>query len=162
MKKSLFSIDGFDAIFEGYTDGTHWNGWAKPYFTKEVGMDIVRCNNMANDLAYHMSYNEKTDSFIRLDDEFEPEVFQGIDTNGLHLYPIGNACWVWDDIADYQSDQTKKLMAYLRKEYDWLNCEQLYDVYYSIAQDIDYDMDSHEVEVFADNFILEYRSKMND
>ena len=160
MKKSLFTIDGFDAIFEGYTDGRHWNGWACPYFTKEVGMEICRANNTVNDLAYHMSYNEKTDSFIRLDDAFEPEVFDSVDIDGLHLYPIGNMCWIWDDLADYQSEQSKMLMAYLREEYFYLDCERLHDAYYGICQEIDGYMTDREVKIFADGFMTAFdRSK---
>ena len=101
MRKAKFTIDGFDAVFEGYTDGTYWNGWAKPWFTKEVGDRIVKANNSVNGLAYHMSYNAKTDSFIRLDEDFEPEVYQGVDIDGLHLYPIGNMCWIWDEYYDH-------------------------------------------------------------
>ena len=95
MRKTKFAIDGYDGTFEGYTDGRLWNGWDCPYFTKEVGMEICLENNKVNDIAYHMAYNEKTDSFIRLDDMFEPEVFQGVDIDGMHLYPIGNASWIW-------------------------------------------------------------------
>jgi hypothetical protein len=38
FRKGFFSIDGStdpDRIFEGYTDGTTWNGWARVVFTKE-------------------------------------------------------------------------------------------------------------------------------
>ena len=38
MKKGYFSIDGkkdLNEIFEGYTDGALWNGWACVTFTRE-------------------------------------------------------------------------------------------------------------------------------
>ena len=38
FRKGYFSIDGkadLDEIFEGYTDGTTWNGWACVVFTRE-------------------------------------------------------------------------------------------------------------------------------
>ena len=97
MRKTRFAIDGYEGTFEGYTNGRIWNGFACPCFTKEVGMEICRANNEVNDATYHMWYDEKTDSFIRLDDMFEPEVFTGVDVDGMHLYPIGYACWIWDE-----------------------------------------------------------------
>lgn len=36
MHESAFEIDDNIAIYDGYTDGTHWNGWACPWFTKET------------------------------------------------------------------------------------------------------------------------------
>ena len=134
MKKSLFNIDGFDAIFEGYTSGRHWNGWACPYFTKEVAESIMKVNNKIAGEDCPMSYDAKTDTFSRYYDEDSNDEFQGEDINGMHLYPIGTCCWIWDDLADYQSEQSKKLMEYLREEYFWLDCEQLHDVYYGICQ----------------------------
>ena len=159
MKKSLFTIDGIDAIFEGYTDGRHWNGWACPYFTEEVANQIMRVNNKINGEDYQMRYDEDYDAFIR-DEDDELYGIQGVDIDGLHLYPIGNACWIWDDIAEYQSDQTQKLMEYLREEYFWLNCEQLHDVYYGICQEINGYMTDEQVKIFADGFMTAYgRSK---
>lgn len=157
MRKTLFTIDGIEAVFEGYTDGSHWNGWAKPWFTKEIAEEIMRINNAYYTFGeWQMRYDAEQDAFIREYEDEEPDVFQGKDINGLHLYPIGNAYWVWDDLAEYQSEQTKKLMKYLREEYFYLNCEQLYDVYYGIAQEIDDYMTDDEVKIFADGFMAAY------
>lgn len=38
MHESAFEIDDNIAIYDGYTDGTHWNGWACPWFTKETAI----------------------------------------------------------------------------------------------------------------------------
>lgn len=159
MKKSLFTIDGINAIFEGYTNGQHWNGWACPYFTKEVGMQIVQIfNNQTHMLEdEYMRYDENIDAFIRKDACYdEPEMFHGIDIDGMHLYPIGTMNWIWDDLADYQKEQNKMLMEYLQNEHHWLNCEQLYDVYYGILQEINGYMSDKEVKIFADGFITAY------
>lgn len=162
MRKSLFTIDGFEAIFEGYTDGRHWNGWACPYFTKKVADDIMHVNNKLNDEEYHMHYNAETDTFSRTSgfEEIEDE-FQGVDINGLHLYPIGTMCWIWDDLADYQNEQSKMLMEYLQDVYHYLDCEQLYECYYGICQEINGYMSDKEVKIFADGFMTAFdrRSK---
>ena len=157
MKKTLFTIDGIEAVFEGYTDGSHWNGWACPWFTKEVAEQIMRINNAYYIFGeWQMRYDAGKDAFIREYEDEEPDIFQGKDIDGLHLYPIGNMSWVWDDLAEYQSKQSKMLMTYLREEYFWLNCEQLYDVYYGIAQEIDGYMSDEQVRTFADGFVAAY------
>ena len=35
MKKSLFTLSDNEEQFEGYTDGSLWNGWANVHFTRE-------------------------------------------------------------------------------------------------------------------------------
>lgn len=155
MRKTLFTIDGFDAVWEGYTDGKHWNGWACPYFTKEVADDIMRINNADNN-GTEMYYVPTTDTYVRTWDDGNDEEFDGIDINGMHLYPIGNMCWIWDDLADYQSDQSKMVMEYLREEYFWLNSTQLYDAYYGIIGEIDGYMSDEQVKIFADGFMTAY------
>lgn len=157
MKKSLFTIDSFGAIFEGYTDGQHWNGWACPWFTKEVADEIMRVNNESYcGVEYQMRYDEEQDAFIQDDGYDEPYVIKGYDIDGLHLYPVGNMNWIWDDLAEYQNEQTKKLMAYLQKQYGELNCEQLNEVYYGICQEIDGYMSHRQVQSFADGFMTAY------
>lgn len=157
MHKSYFTIDGFDGIFEGYTDGTHWNGWAKPWFTKKVAMDILRCNNVVNGEDYPMTYDQIKDEFKRPYDDEDFEIFKGYDIDGIHLYDIGTCCWIWDDLADYQSEQSKYLLKYLLEEYKHLDCVKLYDVYYGILQELDSDYTNNEVKIFADGFMAAYK-----
>ena len=45
MLESAFEIDDNIAIYNGYTDGTHWNGWACPWFTKETALEIADAHN---------------------------------------------------------------------------------------------------------------------
>ena len=41
MKLSKFTLSDDDEEFEGYTDGTLWNGWANVYFTREQVVDFL-------------------------------------------------------------------------------------------------------------------------
>ncbi len=42
MRKSTFMLDATgEAIFEGYTDDSEWNGWAVPMFSFEQAQKIV-------------------------------------------------------------------------------------------------------------------------
>ena len=106
MFKSKFQIED-GPIYEGYTKGNHWNGWACPWFTKETALEIADAHNalmnefnalLPNNKSYAI-YNETEDTFIFYGyDEAETEEFKGKDftINGktLHLYPIGNGCWI--------------------------------------------------------------------
>ena len=40
LRKTLFSYDDGETIFEGFTLGETWNGWAMPYFTLETAEAI--------------------------------------------------------------------------------------------------------------------------
>lgn len=134
MRKTKFNIGDSENIYEGYTDGRLWNGWATPYFTKEVA------DKMVKDYEEAMYYEERLDAYIVVDNNhdnlidsgakdlvdriikyIEPdmtkdyevknivsillgldfEVFRGedieIDGEILHLYDIGNSCWIWDE-----------------------------------------------------------------
>ena len=159
MRKTLFTIDGVDAIFEGYAEEGHWNGWAKPWFTKEVGMKIVEIfNKGAHPIKdSYMRYDAENDIFIRKDICYdEPEIYKGYDVDGMHLYPIGNMCWIWDNLADYQNEQSKMVMEYLQDVYHYLDCEQLHDAYYGIIGEINGYMTEKEVKIFADGFMTAF------
>lgn len=134
MRKTKFNIGDSENIYEGYTDGRLWNGWATPYFTKEVA------DKMTKDYEEAMYYEERLDAYIVVDNNHDNlidsgakdlvdrifkyaqpdmtrdyevknivsillgldfEVFRGedIEVNGeiLHLYDIGNSCWIWDE-----------------------------------------------------------------
>lgn len=98
MRKTNFQICDDDRIYEGYTDGTLWNGWECPWFTKEVAdriMQDLKCDDVETE------YDENTDSYIvRTIDDIE-DVFDGEYVNTedgtKFLYPIGAWCWIWDE-----------------------------------------------------------------
>ena len=154
MRKSLFTIDGIWAMFEGYTDGKKCNGMARPYFTKEVADKIAETYNAEEDYC-EMRYNAEKDCFETLTYNTEhDEEFKGVDIDGMHLYPVGNT-W-WNDLADYQNKQEKMLMEYLLKQYSWLNHTQLYDVYYGICQEINGYVSDEATKHFADGYMYAY------
>ena len=72
MHESAFEIGDNIAIYDGYTDGTHWNGWACPWFTKETALEIADAHNalmnefnalLPNNKACAI-YNKTEDTFI--------------------------------------------------------------------------------------------------
>ena len=40
MKLKKFQINE-DKIFQGFSDGSNWNGWSNPYFTLEVAKEVL-------------------------------------------------------------------------------------------------------------------------
>lgn len=112
-RKTKFYIDAFDGEFEGYTLGQHWNGWACPFFTKEVGMQVVEEFEKFNDKegwgkGYKAWYDKEKDAFCFVDpnstEEDDPEIYEGHDivfeNKTLHVYPIGSFGWVWDEVRE--------------------------------------------------------------
>ncbi len=99
MKKTRFVIDTNEKIYEGYTDGTLWNGWECPWFTKEVTEEMMRDLNKE---GVKTEYDEERDSYIVHQIDDEPDVYDGADVvteEGIkHLYPIGAWCWIWDEV----------------------------------------------------------------
>lgn len=111
MRKAKFGIDPSDEEFVGYTTGYLWNGWATPYFTKEVADEILKSNNQhyidngMNKEGYYAVYNAEKDQYEFYDPDLEePDVFEGeycetVDGR-LHLYGIGAYYWIWDEIEE--------------------------------------------------------------
>jgi hypothetical protein len=96
MEKSKFSIESLPGqIFEGFTTGEDWNGWACPYFAFEEACRIVEAHNKSNELP--AVYDENKDTFIF---EFpdEPEEYTAEQINGQKLYGIGTGGWIWESV----------------------------------------------------------------
>ena len=105
MYKKVFTIDGFDYVYIGYTSGRRWNGWATPHFELAEALEVMHEYNECSDEIL-MEYDKVYDQFYKLDkDSGELETWKGEDLNtaeGIkHLYGIGAYSWVWDDITDY-------------------------------------------------------------
>jgi hypothetical protein len=98
--KSHFYIDD-SKIYEGYTAGNTWNGWACPYFTKEVALNILKAMADAGDIAEY-SYDEVTDEIKYTFANEEPESERGVmiryGKDSLKAYGLGSFAWVWCDV----------------------------------------------------------------
>ena len=127
MRKSRFGIDTNEEEFVGYTTGALWNGWATPYFTKEVADEILKSNNqvyIGNGMdkeGYYAVYNAEKDQYEFYDPDLdEPDVFEGeycetVDGK-LHLYGIGAYCWIWDEIEEEQESKAEQVYITLDPE----------------------------------------------
>ena len=80
MKLTKFQIED-DKIFEGFSDGSNWNGWSNPYFTLEVAKEV---------LNYYQNQEciESRESWLNWDLKVD-KTFMGID---LYCFGFGY-CW---------------------------------------------------------------------
>lgn len=100
MHKTVFTIDGFNGAFIGYTDNSRWNGWATPYFEKAEALEVMKEYNECAESP--IFYNEEYDTFYHFGtDSFSGEMWRGenyaTDDGIRHLYSIGAYSWIWDD-----------------------------------------------------------------
>lgn len=94
-RKAKFSVEGLDGEFEGWTDGTTWNGWAKPRFELAAARLLAR--------VFEGTFDEQRDCFITKSGDGEDEIWAAeiISILGgtlLKVYPIGAGAWIWDEI----------------------------------------------------------------
>ena len=80
MKLTKFQIED-DKIFEGFSDGSNWNGWSNPYFTLEVAKEV---------LEYYQNQEclESRESWLNWQLKVD-KTFMGID---LYCFGFGY-CW---------------------------------------------------------------------
>jgi len=87
VRKGRFSIDGGE-IFEGYTDGATWNGFAMPMFTREVAERVIdKYNNYDGQPGGYTGYPFNDPSIV-----VDPDTKKAI-----LVYGIGSGGWVWEE-----------------------------------------------------------------
>lgn len=100
--RGRFSLDALgNAEFEGFTDGQTWNGWACPYFTYDMALNVLRAST-AN--GYTWRYDEESHSFLVWHDDdpenFEPDKFEEssilVDGADTIVYAVGAFSWAWE------------------------------------------------------------------
>lgn len=98
LRLTRFSIDaiGEDVLFDGFTTGDTWNGWACPYFTFEQAQQLMRAYEENRMRAW---YDQDFDAFSFKvgNDDSESDTFSVIEVEGRKLYPIGAFCWIWEE-----------------------------------------------------------------
>jgi hypothetical protein len=98
MRTAKFSIDVYgDQVFDGYTQGETWNGWACPFFTFEQAQRIVQAHKGFELAAW---YDKEQDSFafcFEQDRTADRDEFGSKKIEGQKLYPVGSHCWIWEE-----------------------------------------------------------------
>lgn len=110
FRRSRFEIAHVQGPYDGFTRGETWNGWAVPYFEKEVALQIAEdYNRVSKDLGGNVAgafaqYDEEEDAFLFYDSVNEGEVYYSaciIFLRGREVttYPIGTREWTWEEAA---------------------------------------------------------------
>lgn len=94
-RRARFEIEGVEKTFEGWTDGTLWNGWAKPHFGFAVAQAVAQ--------EFGGEYREGQDAFVTKTNGNEEETWEAVIISSLgeirtKVYPIGAGAWIWDRV----------------------------------------------------------------
>ena len=98
FRMGRFLLEGSPTKFEGWTDGTLWNGWATPHFELETAKRVIKAIQSPK-----ASFDEKKDAFLTESPDGEAEVWQAeqiqsADGKQIKGYPIGAWSWCWDEV----------------------------------------------------------------
>jgi len=98
FSKGLFMLEGIEEKFEGWSDGTLWNGFEKPHFSKHTAVLVLTAT------GYKWKFEEAQNCFLVFgEDEDEPTVYAvGLislpDGGTEKVYAIGAGDWIWDKV----------------------------------------------------------------
>ncbi len=102
FRAARFTADWLDegTTLVGFTDGLRWNGWAMPYFSREVGLRL--CS-----LLPSLTFDAERNAFVSVcedypeDEQEEAFAVRTVEVDGkqLELYAIGAGSWTWDEIS---------------------------------------------------------------
>jgi hypothetical protein len=99
MYKSKFTFSDGTEEFEGYTDGTLWNGWANVFFTREQLVEVMSPYDVKF-LDAHTPLNKRDYpvAIVYFEDEEvlestpicleTGEILEGYSTNGLEFMEV--------------------------------------------------------------------------
>ena len=108
MKLTKFQIEE-DKIFEGFSDGSTWNGWENPYFTLEVAKDV---------LNYYRNHSNEESKEQWLNWDLKPsKKYMGID-----LYFFGGG-YIWSEVTKEELeriDLINKVIDICKKDDEYL------------------------------------------
>lgn len=100
MRGSRFAIDFLGGhIFEGYTLGEEWNGFACPYFTFEQAQCLMEEWRASGRGAYFDAGLDRFTFEVDTAEGKDSDNFSAVELDGVKLYPIGASCWIWEEVA---------------------------------------------------------------
>jgi len=95
LAMSYFCIDGDKERVRGFTDGSHWNGWANPKCLKsDVEKWLKEC-----EMEYQFKGNDLIITFEGSDpDTFHSAVYDTARIGKVRLYDMNGL--IWDDVRE--------------------------------------------------------------
>lgn len=102
FRKTRFSLEGLDGkSFEGYTDGSLWNGWEMPYFALKAAQSVLD----ALGATWTLQEDKKVLRAIldlgngQEEVEWEAVLLDLPDGGSVQAYPIGAGSMIWGEEA---------------------------------------------------------------
>lgn len=98
FRASKVAYDGGDT-YPCMLSDRRWNGWAMPYFTLEVALQIAA--------AQHDYMKYEDDRFIFGCPEETPEEWERFEPeiiDGQKMYPIGAGSWCWCEVVEGEEE----------------------------------------------------------
>lgn len=101
LKEAVFCFDGHtDTTFPGYTNGDTWNGWACPYFERDIAEQVaeywMEIHEDNPDEGFESEYDPRRDAFLFHEPVHdEPLIFESTEVEGKRLYAVGAYHWTW-------------------------------------------------------------------
>ena len=93
MKKALFTLDCSENVYNGFTDGSTWNGWFMPWLPLSEVQRFLSLESFPPDCGPRFVW-EGSD-LIELSEDGERDSTPVKIIDGLLCYQLGNG-WVWD------------------------------------------------------------------
>jgi hypothetical protein len=97
--KSVFTLEGLDGNFSGFSRGETWNGWECPLFEQSEASHILEA--LANYDGGAWSFISEEDAFGYIDNNGDFESFSShlvsYDGSIIKAYGIGAFGWCWID-----------------------------------------------------------------
>lgn len=100
-RKTRFCLEGLDdQTFEGYSDGTHWNGWELPYFELKTAQTVLDAlgavwtlDEEKNVLRARMDLGNGIE-----DSEWEAKLLILPDGGAVKGYNLGAGSLIWEEV----------------------------------------------------------------
>lgn len=97
-RRGIFTLEGTEGKFTGWTDARNWNGWAMPRF------EFAEAHRLISAFGESLGkYDPTADAFITAmdggDEEIWPaEIIALPDGGTVKVYPIGAGSWIWEEV----------------------------------------------------------------
>lgn len=100
-RKTRFCLEGLEGqTFEGYSDGTHWNGWALPYFELKTAQSVLDALGAVWTLDEEKSVlRARMDLGNGIEDsEWEAKLLSLPDGGYVKGYNLGAGSLIWEEV----------------------------------------------------------------